>query len=78
MFHAGTRPARRSEILTAGGRVLNVTATGTDLAEARARAYAAVARISWPGMHFRADIAELRRGRRKRLSAPDASPELPR
>jgi phosphoribosylamine--glycine ligase len=42
---------------TAGGRVLNVTATAPTIKEARDRAYAAVGRISWPGMHFRSDIA---------------------
>ena len=52
--------------------MLNVTATGADLAEARARAYAAVAKISWPGMQYRADIA------REAANAPGASPELPR
>jgi phosphoribosylamine--glycine ligase len=72
VFHAGTRAGEGDAILTAGGRVLNVTATGTDLAEARSRAYEAVARISWPGMQFRADIA------REAASAPDASPGPPR
>jgi phosphoribosylamine--glycine ligase len=72
VFHAGTRAGEGDAILTAGGRVLNVTATGADLAEARARAYEAVARISWPGMQFRADIA------REAASAPDASPGPPR
>jgi phosphoribosylamine--glycine ligase len=42
---------------TAGGRVLNVTATGATIEQARDRAYAAVGKISWPGMHFRTDIA---------------------
>jgi phosphoribosylamine--glycine ligase len=42
---------------TAGGRVLNVTALAPTIAEARSRAYDAVARISWPGMHHRTDIA---------------------
>jgi phosphoribosylamine---glycine ligase len=40
-----------------GGRVLTITALGRDLAEARARAYAAVNRIDWPGGFFRRDIA---------------------
>jgi phosphoribosylamine--glycine ligase len=55
VFHAGTS---RSEgrFLTAGGRVLGVTAAGVDLAEARARVYAAVATVRWPGRHFRSDI----------------------
>ena len=42
---------------TAGGRVLNVTAVAPTIAEARARAYEGVGRISWPGMQFRTDIA---------------------
>ena len=44
-------------LLTAGGRVLDVTAMGPDLATARSRAYQAVACLSWPGMHVRSDIA---------------------
>ena len=56
VFHAGTRRAG-DDLLTAGGRVLDVTATGADLAEARARAYAAVGMIHWPGMQYRRDIA---------------------
>lgn len=56
VFHAGTK-AEDGRILTAGGRVLNVTALGATLAEARARAYEAAGRISWPGMQYRRDIA---------------------
>ncbi len=53
--HAGTK--REGQKLVAdGGRVLNVTAIGADVAEARARAYAAVAMIDWPGGFFRRDI----------------------
>jgi phosphoribosylamine--glycine ligase len=55
VFHAGTR--RDGErIVTAGGRVLGVTARGADVAEARRRAYAAVAHIHFDGMHYRSDI----------------------
>jgi phosphoribosylamine--glycine ligase len=54
--HAGT--ARRDgEIVTAGGRVLNVTALGSTPAEARDRAYDAAGRISFAGMQMRSDIA---------------------
>ncbi len=54
--HAGT--ARRGgEIVTAGGRVLNVTALGETPAEARDRAYDAAGRISFDGMQIRSDIA---------------------
>ncbi|HET6914936.1 MAG TPA: phosphoribosylamine--glycine ligase [Acidimicrobiales bacterium] len=42
---------------TAGGRVLGVTGTGSSLREARDRAYRAVGEVSFPGMHFRTDIA---------------------
>ncbi len=44
-------------LVTAGGRVLNVVGRGPDIATARARAYAAVAHLAWPGMHHRTDIA---------------------
>jgi phosphoribosylamine--glycine ligase len=55
VFHAGT--ARRDgQIIASGGRVLNVTARGATLAEARARAYALVDRIDWPGGFCRRDI----------------------
>jgi phosphoribosylamine--glycine ligase len=57
VFHAGTRRNDGGDVLTSGGRVLNVTAVGSSLAEARERAYRAVERISWPGMQFRRDIA---------------------
>jgi phosphoribosylamine--glycine ligase len=46
-----------TDLTTRGGRVLNVTAIASTIDEARARAYAAVDKISWPGMHFRTDIA---------------------
>jgi len=44
-------------MVTAGGRVLNVTAVAPTIADARARVYEAVGKISWPGMHHRTDIA---------------------
>jgi phosphoribosylamine--glycine ligase len=56
VFHAGTRRAADGRLLTAGGRVLGVTAYGADLGAARARAYGAVERIHFEGMHFRRDI----------------------
>ena len=56
IFHAGTR-REAGGLVTAGGRVLNVCALGADVAAARARAYEAVARIRFEGMHFRRDIA---------------------
>jgi phosphoribosylamine--glycine ligase len=54
--HAGTAE-RDGEIVTAGGRVLNVTGLGADPAEARDRAYDAASRISFDGMQIRTDIA---------------------
>lgn len=44
-------------LTTAGGRVLNVTGRGTTIEEARNRAYEALEKISWTGMHYRGDIA---------------------
>ncbi len=55
VFHAGTR-AEDGRLLADGGRVLNVSASGRDLAEARDRAYAAIDRIDWPGGFCRRDI----------------------
>jgi phosphoribosylamine--glycine ligase len=46
------------QLVTAGGRVLNVVGTGVDLTEARRLAYQAAAMVSWPGMVKRSDIAE--------------------
>ena len=56
IFHAGTRRAADGRLLAEGGRVLNVTALGPSLAEARERAYAAVSRIDWPEGFCRRDI----------------------
>ncbi|MER5878165.1 MULTISPECIES: phosphoribosylamine--glycine ligase [unclassified Streptomyces] len=56
VLHAGTRHDGDS-VVSAGGRVLSVTATGSGLAEARERAYAAVARIGLDGSQHRTDIA---------------------
>jgi phosphoribosylamine--glycine ligase len=56
VFHAGTRRVG-GRVVTAGGRVLTVAATGASLAEARARAYRAVDGIQFEGRHFRRDIA---------------------
>jgi phosphoribosylamine---glycine ligase len=57
IFHAGTR-RDGGRLLAAGGRVLGVTAVGSDLVEARRRAYAAVDRIDWPDGFCRRDIGE--------------------
>lgn len=55
VFHAGTAP-REGRVATAGGRVLCVCALGDDVASARERAYARVAGIDWPDVHYRRDI----------------------
>jgi phosphoribosylamine--glycine ligase len=63
IFHAGTQ-WRDGSLVTAGGRVLGVQALGADVAEAIGRAYAAVGRISFEGMHARMDIGRRAIGRR--------------
>ena len=55
VFHAGTK-RDGARLLAAGGRVLNVTATGSTLKEAQIRAYEAVDRIDWPQGFCRRDI----------------------
>lgn len=57
VFHAGTS-FDNNRIVTSGGRVLGVTATGTDVAAAKRKAYEAIGKISFKGMHFRKDIAD--------------------
>ena len=57
VFRAGVGLDSAGRLVTAGGRVLAVTGLGDDLAAARATAYNAVSKISWPGMHHRTDIA---------------------
>lgn len=56
IFHAGTKRVN-SDIVTAGGRVLAVTALGSTVEAARARAYDAVSRIHFENYHYRRDIA---------------------
>jgi phosphoribosylamine--glycine ligase len=55
--HAGTARSTSGELVTAGGRVLNVTGLGADLADARAAAYAAAEEIDFEGKQMRRDIA---------------------
>lgn len=76
VFHAGTKIDERNRIVTDGGRVLGVTALGRDLAQAKARAYDAVKKISFSGMHFRTDIAD-KALRQKPTPAPTEPPKLP-
>ncbi|MEX1083146.1 MAG: phosphoribosylamine--glycine ligase, partial [Xanthobacteraceae bacterium] len=57
IFHAGTK-LEGGKIVANGGRVLNVSAIGKTVAEAQARAYAAVDKIRWPGGFCRRDIGK--------------------
>ncbi|MCD8004772.1 MAG: phosphoribosylamine--glycine ligase [Oscillospiraceae bacterium] len=59
VFHAGTRRDGEGRVVTNGGRVLGVTATGADLDAAIDGAYAAAAHISFQDMHFRRDIGRV-------------------
>jgi phosphoribosylamine--glycine ligase len=56
VFHAGTT-TRRGALVSSGGRVLDVSAVAPSAAEARELAYRAVARIDFPGVQYRHDIA---------------------
>jgi len=56
VFHGATRMQGKT-LLTDGGRVLSVTALGNDIAEAKKRAYDAMSKIHFDGMHYRRDIA---------------------
>ncbi|MDR0851034.1 MAG: phosphoribosylamine--glycine ligase [Clostridiales Family XIII bacterium] len=56
IFHAGTKNGENSEILTAGGRVLGVTAIGATHEEARRKAYERVKKIHFEGVQYRTDI----------------------
>ncbi len=56
IFHAGTK-RQDHQLVTAGGRVLNISAVAPTFEEARQRVYAAIERIHFPGMIYRRDIA---------------------
>ena len=56
VFHAGTMQDALGRLVANGGRVLNVTARGCSVAEAKARAYAAIEKIDWKGGFCRSDI----------------------
>jgi phosphoribosylamine--glycine ligase len=66
VYYAGVDRTDDGRLVTAGGRVLWVTASGPTIADARDRAYEAVHRISWRGMHHRNDIAALAAGEEAR------------
>jgi phosphoribosylamine--glycine ligase len=57
VFAAGVGRDGAGRLVTAGGRVLAVTGTGATVPAARHRTYAAAGCVSWPGMHYRSDIA---------------------
>lgn len=71
VFHAGTR-RENGAVVTNGGRVLAVTALGDNLASARDRAYAAIAKIDFEGAQYRRDIALA--ALPANLHAPDVAP----
>ena len=57
IFYAGTK-IENGKLLTAGGRVLNVCAWGEDIKEAKVKAYKAIEKLSFEGMHYRRDIGD--------------------
>ena len=58
VFHAGTTANEKGDVLTNGGRVLCVVGLGDDVAQAKAKAYSALEKISFDGMQYRKDIAD--------------------
>jgi phosphoribosylamine--glycine ligase len=70
VFQAGTARAKNGDLVTAGGRVLCVTSLGTDLAQARERAYAAYGKVTYGGKFCRTDI-----GLRAQARPAPAEPE---
>jgi len=63
VFHAGSTIDSAGQVLTKGGRVLTVVATGSTIAEAREMVYSNLPRIQFEGCHYRKDIAEIKRNR---------------
>ena len=61
VFHAGTARDRNGRLVSAGGRVLGVTAVAADVSGAAAKAYDTVDRIRFPGAHVRRDVGRRRR-----------------
>jgi phosphoribosylamine--glycine ligase len=56
VFHAGTKRTPDGRLVTSGGRVLGTTGLGRDLKEAASKAYSAMSRIRFSGMHYRRDV----------------------
>jgi len=73
IFHAGTT-LKKKNIVTAGGRVLGITALGDTLEEGIKRAYAAVSLITWPGCYYRKDIGQKALQRKHRPPEPAGGP----
>lgn len=65
VFHAGTAKSAGGEIVTAGGRVLGITASGETLDEALESCYSGAAKISWEGVQYRRDIGKFEEARSK-------------
>jgi phosphoribosylamine--glycine ligase len=68
VFHAGTSWSEKGELVTAGGRVLGITAWQPTLDAALARCYEAVDQINWPGKQYRRDIGRFEQGEKARSS----------
>jgi len=65
VFHAGTKMGSApGQVLTSGGRVLTVVATGKTITEAREKVYHNISRIHFEGCHYRRDIAEINSSKR--------------
>jgi phosphoribosylamine--glycine ligase len=60
VFHAGTATGASGELVTAGGRVLGVTAAAATLEDALEKCYGTIDKISWQGMQYRRDIGRFR------------------
>jgi len=60
VFHAGTKLDSEGKVVTSGGRVLTIVATGNTIAEARKKVYDNISRIQFEGCHFRKDIADIK------------------
>jgi phosphoribosylamine--glycine ligase len=73
IFHAGTA-LKKNKIVTAGGRVLGITALGDNLEDAINRAYATVNLISWVGSYYRSDIGRKALQRQSRTAEPAGKP----
>jgi phosphoribosylamine--glycine ligase len=71
VFHAGTA-LKNKKTVTAGGRVLGITAIGNDLDEAISKAYKTVAMIKWPGSFYRRDIGAKAALHKNKTAKPEA------